>query len=52
MGTGLRNARLPGFAGTHSRPCLRADVARTDEAAADQVPLAVWASEAGQDLAR
>jgi len=45
---GLRNARLPGLADAHSRPCLRADVARADEAAADQVPLAVRAFEAGQ----
>jgi len=52
VGAGLRNARLPGLAGAHGRPRLRADVARADEAAADQVPLAVWTFEAGQDLAR
>jgi len=45
---GVRNARLPGLAGAHSRPRLRADMARADEAAADQIPLAVRAFEAGQ----
>ena len=48
MDDGVRGSRLPGLAGAHSRPCLRADVARADEAAADQVPLAVRAFEAGQ----
>jgi len=48
MDAGLRNARLPGVADAHSRPRLRADVARADKAAADQVPLAAWSHEAGQ----
>jgi len=48
MDGGVRNARVPGVADAHSRTCLRADVARADEAAADQVPLAVRAFEAGQ----
>ena len=48
MDGGVRGARLPGVADAHSRPCLRADVARANEAAADQVPLAVRAFEAGQ----
>jgi len=48
MDGGVRNARLPGLAGAHSCPRLRADMARTDEAAADKVPLAVRAFESGQ----
>jgi len=48
MDGGVRGARLPSVAGAHSRPRLRADVARADEAAAGQVPLAVRAFEAGQ----
>ena len=47
MDSGVRGARLPGVAGAHSRPRLRADVARDDEAAADRVPLAVRAHDAG-----
>jgi len=45
---GVRGSRLPGLASAHGRPCLRADVARADEAAADQVPLAAWSHEAGK----
>ena len=48
MVCGVRGARFPGVAGAHSRPRLHADVARADEAAADQFPLAVRAFEAGQ----
>jgi len=47
MDGGVRGARLPGVAGAHSRPRLRADVARDDEAATDQVPLAARAHETG-----
>ena len=48
MGCGVWNARIPGVADAHSRPCLRANMARADEAAADQVPLAVRTFKAGQ----
>jgi len=47
MDGGVRGARLPGVAGAHSRPRLRADVARDDEAATDRVPMAVRAHDAG-----